>query len=101
LEGPLAEARDCLEEFMPTYHSEFARRYFSQGEAPRRAEGEASGEAKGPANALLLVLDVRRLHVTDEVRAKIAACTDIHQLDNWIDRAATARTIEDLQFPDS
>jgi hypothetical protein len=47
-ELPVA-ARDRLEEFITTtghrYRSEFAIRYFSQGEAKGRAEGEAAAEA--------------------------------------------------------
>jgi hypothetical protein len=45
--------QQCLEELMATqtyeYQSNFARRYYTQGEAKGRAEGEARGEAKGRA----------------------------------------------------
>jgi hypothetical protein len=91
-----AAARDCLEEFMTTtthrYHSDFARRYFSQGEA----EGEARGEARGEAKAVLAILDARGVAVPDEVRADIAGCTDLDRLARWIRRAATADKIQDL-----
>jgi hypothetical protein len=76
------------------YQSDFARRYFSQGEA----EGEARGEARGEAKAVLAVLDAREINVPDEIRTKIINCTDLDQLGVWIRRAATAHTIEDLDL---
>jgi hypothetical protein len=48
------------------------------------------------ANALLEVLDVRGLEVPEDVRARIAACTDIGQLKLWIRRAATAHSIDEV-----
>ncbi|MGH3810551.1 MAG: hypothetical protein ACRDRU_28825, partial [Pseudonocardiaceae bacterium] len=86
---PQAASR-YLEALMTTsyeYQSDFARRYFSQG----RAEGEAKGEAK----AVLAFLDARGITVSDDVRARIAACTDLDQLDTWVRRAATATTSQD------
>jgi len=93
---PMA-ARDRLEEFMTTtgqrrYQSEFANRYFSQGEAKGRAEGEARGEAE----ALLRVLSARGIAVPDDVRTRFVNCTDVDQLGAWIERAATADKIDDL-----
>ncbi|WP_432987424.1 hypothetical protein [Dactylosporangium sp. CA-233914] len=91
-----AAARDCLEELMTTtsyrYRSNFARRYFS--------EGEASGEARGEVKALLTILDARGVEIPDEIRANIANCTDPDQLGVWIRRAATANKIQDLEYPD-
>lgn len=64
----------------PRYHSDFARRYFSQGEV----------------KALLAVLDARGVDVADDIRADIVTCTDIAQLESWIRRAATAEKIQDV-----
>jgi hypothetical protein len=87
-----AAARECLEEFMTItshrYQSDFARRYFSQGEAKGFSEGEAK--------AVLAILDARGVEVPEEVRARIAGCTDLDQLDVWVRRAATAAKIQDL-----
>jgi hypothetical protein len=91
-----AAAQVWLEEFMTTtpfrYQSDFARRYFGQGEAKGKAEGKAEGEAR----ALLAILDARNIPVPDDVRADITACTDLDQLDAWVRRAATAVKIEDV-----
>jgi hypothetical protein len=84
-------ARRHLEALMTTtyeYQSDFVRKYVHQG----RAEGRAEGEAK----ALLAVLAVRGLAVPDDARARIAACTDLDQLEGWIRRAVTVESIDDL-----
>jgi hypothetical protein len=84
-----AAAHDYLEAYMATttghrYYSDFARRYFEQG------------EAKGEAKAVLAFLDARGIEVPDELRERIVGCTDLEQLDIWVRRAATARTAQDL-----
>lgn len=56
------------------------------------AEGEVSGEAK----SVLKVLDARGLSVSGEVREQILACTDQDQLDQWLVRAATAESVDQL-----
>jgi hypothetical protein len=66
------------------YQSEFARRYFSQG------------EAKGEAKALLKVLSARGIKVPDDARERIIGCTDLDQLETWVSRAATATSIHEL-----
>jgi hypothetical protein len=88
-------ARRHLEALMTTmyeYQSDFVRKYVHQG----RAEGRAEGEAKGEAKALLAVLAARGLAVPDDARDRIAACTDLDQLEGWIRRAVTAESIADL-----
>ena len=81
-------ARELLEALMETknreYKSEFARRYFS--------EGEARGEAK----AVLAVLSARGIEVPEQDRVRISECTDLPQLESWVRLAATARSIADL-----
>jgi hypothetical protein len=85
-------ARQCLEGFMSTtshrYRSDFARRYFDQG--------KAEGKAEGKAVAVLTILDDRGVAVPEAKRAEIEQCTDMQQLDAWLHRALTARTIVDL-----
>jgi hypothetical protein len=59
-------------------------------------ELEAKGEAKGKAEAVLLVLSKRGLSVDAQSRARVLACRDVLQLDRWLDRALTARSVLDL-----
>jgi hypothetical protein len=91
-----AAARDYLERLLTTtshrYVSDFARRYYDQGEA----EGEAKGKAQGEAMAVLAVLDARGIKVSDKVRERVYESTDLGQLETWIRRAATASTADDL-----
>jgi hypothetical protein len=60
------------------------------------AEGEARGEARGEAKALLAVLAARGIAVVPEHVHRIDATRDLAQLDVWLARAATARTIEEV-----
>jgi hypothetical protein len=55
-------------------------------------EGEAKGEAKG----VLRVLEVRGLAISDEVRSRITACTDLDRLNDWLDRAGNVESAEEL-----
>lgn len=77
-------ARHHLEALMTArtyeYQSDFARKYFSEGES----------------QALLAVLAAREIDVPEDAKARITGCTDFHQLDTWIRRAATASSIEDV-----
>lgn len=61
-----------------------------------KAEGAAKGEAKGTAKALLKVLAARKIAVTEEQQRRIAECTDAATLDLWLERAATATSVEQV-----
>ncbi|WP_405681638.1 hypothetical protein [Streptomyces sp. NBC_01238] len=61
-----------------------------------RDEGRAEGRARGRAEGLLLILAVRGLAITDEIREKITGCDDPQLLHEWLNRAATAATVEDV-----
>jgi hypothetical protein len=88
-------ARKLMEALMETknreYKSEFARRYFS--------EGEARGEARGEAKAVLAFLSARGIEVSERDRVRISECTDLAQLEEWVRLAATARSVADLFTP--
>ncbi|NEE00115.1 hypothetical protein [Phytoactinopolyspora halotolerans] len=87
------EARRHLEAHMAVYdirkpQSEYFRR--------QRDEVLAEGRAEGEAQSILRVLAARGVDVDEDARARIITCTDPKQLETWIDRAATAETIDDL-----
>ncbi len=83
-----AATRHHLEALMSTgiyeYQSDFARRYFSEG----KAEGEI--------RSLLAVLAARGFDVPAPVREQIKSSTDLDQLEEWIRRAVTVGTIDEL-----
>jgi len=57
-----------------------------------RDEGRAEGRAEG----LLLLLGVRGIVLTDADREKIATCADPQLLHQWLQRATTASSAEEV-----
>jgi hypothetical protein len=53
-------------------------------------------KAEGEARAVLAVLDVRSIDVPDDLRARITTCSDPDQLEVWVRRAATVKSIDEL-----
>ncbi|MFC4565098.1 hypothetical protein ACFO4E_24850 [Nocardiopsis mangrovi] len=78
------------------YQTDLFRRPFLDGRKEGEELGEAKGQAEGKANAVLLVLSARGIDVTDSIRERVDACTDIPTLDTWIGRAATVDNAEEL-----
>jgi len=77
------------------FYSDFARKYYDEGEA----KGEAKGEARGEARLLLRLLRVKGFALTPEQQARIEGCTDTDQLETWADRLLSAATIADVFDP--
>jgi hypothetical protein len=90
-----AASRKLLEDLVSTTKD----RYFSDWARRQHAEGFAEGQAEGEARAIVTVLMARGIDISDEARAKITACTDLEQLNQWIQRAAVAECVEDLGGP--
>jgi hypothetical protein len=78
--------RQILESMMTTNENEltFVERMFEQGVAEAKAE------------AVLKVLDGRKLAPSQEQRQRVTSCTDSAQLDRWFDRAITAGTADEV-----
>jgi hypothetical protein len=72
------------------FKSDFAKRYIAVG----RDEGRVEGRAEGVADALLRMLSARGITVDEASSARIRSCRDVEILGRWIDRAATASTLE-------
>ncbi|MFB7090823.1 hypothetical protein [Streptomyces sp. NPDC056296] len=89
--------QDVITHF-PGHRTLFEEKYL-EGMADGKAEGKAEGEARGEAKGVLRVLEVRGLVITDAVRERIAACTDLTLLNDWLDRAGTVERAEDLFTP--
>jgi hypothetical protein len=87
-------AREYLEELMTTINFPWADD--TEYAQEQRARGEARGKAEGKAEALLTVLESRSLTITDTDRARILGCDDGQQIQNWLTRAASVPTVEDL-----
>lgn len=81
------------------FYSDFARKYFDEGEATGEAKGEARGEARGEAKLLLKLLRVKGFTLTPEQQARIEGCTDTDQLETWAGRLLAATMIADVFDP--
>ncbi|MEO3791448.1 hypothetical protein ABGB14_14690 [Nonomuraea sp. B10E15] len=79
----------------PVY-SPFAREHSGRGLAEGRIKGRAEGRAEQAATSVLLVLEARGFDVPEDARARIISCTDLAQLEAWLERAATTQTLQDL-----
>ncbi|MFI6320863.1 hypothetical protein ACIBG8_25220 [Nonomuraea sp. NPDC050556] len=66
------------------YQSDYAQKL--------RAEGRAEGEAE----AILMVLDARRVLLSEGDRDRIRSCTDLAVLDEWVRRAIVVESADDL-----
>lgn len=76
--------------------SRWAQENIAKGLAQGRAEGQAVGEAKGVTESVLHILDHRHLELSSEVRAHIAACTDIDLAKTWLDEALSITDVSQL-----
>ena len=65
------------------------------------AEGFISGFAQRQAETLLTLFATRGIAVSDEVRARIEACTNLTTLGQWIARAASAASAEEVIASDT
>ncbi|MBI5538361.1 MAG: hypothetical protein HY898_36900 [Deltaproteobacteria bacterium] len=64
--------------------------------AQGRAEGQAQGRAEGRAESILTVLRARGLEVSDAARTRILACADTTMLEQWLARAVSCASVEEL-----
>lgn len=68
----------------------------TEGLARGRADGYTAGQAESMINGLFIVLAARRLHLPVRTGNRIVDCTDLDQLDPWLQRAATAESVEEI-----
>ncbi len=56
----------------------------------------AQGEAKGKAESVIRILQRRGLAMTDEQQRRVASCTDLAALDQWLDRVLSVASVDEL-----
>jgi hypothetical protein len=71
-------------------------KFFTESHRRSYDQGKAEGKVEGKAEALLVILQQRKLEISDEQRRQIAACPDVATLDRWLDRALSARSVDEL-----
>ncbi|RCG21872.1 hypothetical protein DQ384_35950 [Sphaerisporangium album] len=89
-------ARDVWRTLMDTKTHPYISELRAKGRQEGREEGREEGLVKGEAKSVLLVLEGRGLAVTDVQRERISSCTDIGQLEQWLRRAGTVATTDEL-----
>ena len=95
LEAPPLDDAEALER----WRDALLERTFERGEMLRQEglrEGEVRGRYEGQARALLAVLSARGMDVPELDRQRILATTDTTILEQWITRAVTARSLDDI-----
>jgi hypothetical protein len=94
-----AAARRTLEALMKSgkyeYQTEFVRKWIIQG----RQEGLEQGRLVGERMALFKVLNARGFQVDDVAGQRIMECTELAQLESWLDKAVTASSVQELFEP--
>ncbi|WP_433176273.1 hypothetical protein [Actinoallomurus sp. CA-150999] len=63
---------------------------------PFAREHFGRGKTEGEVDALLTMLEARRIELPESARARICASTDIEEIKAWIKRAAVASSIDEL-----
>ncbi|MCZ0989323.1 hypothetical protein [Streptomyces diastatochromogenes] len=61
-----------------------------------REQGLEQGRVEAKAEMVLHILEWRGIQVTDAVRERVEACTDLDQLEGWAQRAVHATDAEEL-----
>ncbi|SNT31794.1 hypothetical protein SAMN05443665_102380 [Actinomadura meyerae] len=91
-------AKQILEEYVTTGTADykFKSEPFLRHRAEGRAEGKAEGRAEGEAEALLVILENRGVGVSGAARERILACRDESVLREWLRRALTATSVDEL-----
>ncbi|MCP2337090.1 hypothetical protein [Actinomadura rupiterrae] len=94
--GLVGETQELWRHFVKTYNPRYVSTLRQEGIAEGRAEGIAEGRAEGKVKAVLLVLQGRGIALSEKSRARVLGCTDPAVLDDWLLRAATAVSEEDV-----
>lgn len=89
-----AVARKSFE--MLPQNERLLNKLLSEQQSRSFAEGQAKGRGEGEAKALLRVLERRGIATSAEQRERVLACSDLATLETWLDRAAVAKTAQEV-----
>ncbi|MGH1348729.1 MAG: Rpn family recombination-promoting nuclease/putative transposase [Nannocystales bacterium] len=91
----LEQFRGILKERAPAAESitmTIAEQLLAEG----KVQGVVQGELRRAVASVLTVLEARDLSVTAAIRVQIENCQDLEVLQNWLMRAATAASVDDV-----
>ena len=94
-------ARQELEQLMEDFFKDpFIDRFIEEGKQQGVQQGMEQGRQLGRADSatrvLLTILTARGIAIADQLRSRIAECTDPDLLERWATRAATSTTIDEV-----
>ncbi|OJT24999.1 hypothetical protein BO221_11470 [Archangium sp. Cb G35] len=85
------------------YQREAAWKHFVQWREKVRQiawqESWLEGFREGWRNALLIVLEARGLLMDEQSRQRIAACSDLAQIERWLLKAVSVQSVQELFEP--
>ena len=91
------QARQELEQLMEDlFKDPFIDRFINEGIEEGMQQGKQLGRADSAARVLLTILAARGIAIADQLRSRIAECTDPDLLERWATRAATCSTIDEV-----
>jgi hypothetical protein len=71
-------------------------KFFSEAQRQNFERGRNEGKAEGQGAALLTILTRRGLALGAEQRRQIVECTDLGQLEQWLERSLSVRSVDEL-----
>ena len=74
----------------------FIDRFINEGIEEGMQQGRQLGRADSATRVLLTILAARGIAIADQLRSRIAECTDPDLLERWATRAATCSTIDEV-----
>ena len=90
-------ARQELEQLMEDFFKDpFIDRFIEEGKQQGMEQGKQLGRADSATRVLLTILTARGIAIADQLRSRIAECTDPDLLERWATRAATSTTIDEV-----
>ena len=90
-------ARQELEQLMEDlFKDPFIDRFIEEGKQQGMEQGKQLGRADSATRVLLTILTARGIAIADQLRSRIAECTDPDLLERWAARAATSTTIDEV-----
>jgi len=95
----LAFAKEAMMDPNKRYESPWFREWKLELAGEGRAASEAKGKAEGKQEALLTFFSARGLRVPAAQRKRIEKCMRIATLDRWIEKAATADSVDEALGP--
>jgi hypothetical protein len=82
--------------FIDRFIEEGKQQGVQQGVQQGMEQGKQLGRADSATRVLLTILTARGIAIADQLRSRIAECTDPDLLERWATRAATSTTIDEV-----